>query len=65
MNRESLTNSSFARAPGLEPVSAEELAFVTGGSFWSWLKGAVGDAVDWVRDHLFVDYPVFGYKGRF
>jgi hypothetical protein len=63
MNRESLSPAS--RAPGLTPVSAEELTLVSGGGLWSWLKGAVGDAVDWVRDHLFVDYPVFGYKGRF
>lgn len=64
MNREMLSdNPSRTGAARLEPVSSEELAHVTGGGLWSWIKDAAG----WVKDHVFVDFAnrVFGYKGTF
>jgi hypothetical protein len=44
-------------------VSATELALVSGGGLWDWIKSA---AV-WVKDHVFVDTKnqVIGIKGKF
>lgn len=55
------------RAAGFQPLTADEMQFVEGGLSWSGIWGAIKDAANWVKDHIFVDFGnrLLGYKGVF
>lgn len=67
MNRVTSTSTRLDQtsrpAAQFQPVTAEELAFVSGGGIISWIKRAA----KWVKDHIYVDTKnqAGGIKGTF